>query len=120
MGTLHLSIRCMQACAAGFCRVWRLLQPGLCQATIVSSKGMSPTRRCSWQPTLGNMHSSSSRDMMPTDLGGRLSIKSTHSWLSSKSTWVQSMPSLEYASCSSLNKCLPKRKRNREFLSGSQ
>jgi len=44
---------------------------------------------------------------MPTPLGGRDSMRSTHSWLSSKSTCVQSMPSDAYTSCSSLNRCLP-------------
>ena len=56
--------------------------------------------------TFGNIHSSSSRDRMPTDLGGRAPIKSTHSWLSSNSTRVQSTPSAAYTSCSSLNRCL--------------
>ena len=56
--------------------------------------------------TLGNRHSSSRRDRMPTDLGGRASIRSTHSWLSSNSTVVQSTPSAAYTSCSSLNRCL--------------
>ena len=44
---------------------------------------------------------------MPTPFGGRDSMRSTHSWLSSKSTCVQSMPSDAYTSCSSLNRCLP-------------
>lgn len=56
--------------------------------------------------TLGNMHSSSRSDRMPTDFGGRASMRSTHCWLSSNSTSVQSTPSAAYTSCSSLNRCL--------------
>ena len=66
--------------------------------------------------TLGNMHSSSSRDRMPTDLGGRASIRSRHSWLSSNSTVVQSTPSDAYTSCSSLNRCLHLASHGHAFL----
>ena len=71
-----------------------------------AGRGRAVGKCCVGGVTLGNMHSSSSRDRMPTDLGGRASIRSRHSWLSSNSTVVQSTPSDAYTSCSSLNRCL--------------
>lgn len=66
----------------------------------------SGTDRGSQGSTLGKRHSSSRRERMPVPLGGRASSRSTHTWLSSKSTCAQSMPSASYVSCSTLNRCL--------------
>lgn len=64
---------------------------------------MSAPLRC--RPTLGNLLSSSMREMM---FMGLLAIMSRASWLSVNSMCSQSMLSRSYSSCSSLNTCRTK------------